>query len=112
MKYVITHHACNPSIAARVNNYIEITGTEESNHGSNDLVILLTYFLMFKLKFRLFKQYFHIPGVKRRILKREATLVYHPDVKRICIASGFNLVVSVYNSHHVAKLYLIGNTAI
>jgi len=32
-------------IAACVNNHNEITDTEESNHGSNDLAILLTYFL-------------------------------------------------------------------
>jgi len=31
-------------IAARINNLNEITGTEESNHGSDDLAILLTYF--------------------------------------------------------------------
>jgi len=32
-------------IMAGVNNHNEITDTEESNHSSNDLVILLTYFL-------------------------------------------------------------------
>jgi len=31
-------------IAACVNNCNEITGTKESNHCSNDLTILLTYF--------------------------------------------------------------------
>ena len=32
-------------IAAHVNNHHEIIVTEESYHGSNDLAILLTYFL-------------------------------------------------------------------
>ena len=32
-------------IVASIDSYNEITGTEELNHGSNDLVILLTYFL-------------------------------------------------------------------
>jgi len=35
---------CN-YIAACINSHNEITGTEESNHGSNDMAILVTYFL-------------------------------------------------------------------